>query len=129
MLDALLASSAIPVVFSPVTIGDDTFVDLIHFGAIPARQLRALHHPDIVLGTDTNPRYGILRRFLPSPWREFLAQGGAELTADRQACDLIITPRMPAQHFRFDKAAAFIAAGRHSTEKSLPELRSILGKD
>ncbi len=129
MLDALLASSAIPVVFSPVTIGNDTFVDLVHFGAIPARALRAAHHPDVIIASDTQPRYGLLRRFLPQPWAEFIQRGQAEVEADRTACDLIIEPKMPAAVFRFDRAKDFIRAGRIATEKLLPEVRNLCGRD
>lgn len=126
MIDALLASSAIPVVFAPVKIGSDEFVDLVHFGAIPARQLRALYAPDVIIGTDTNPRYGMLRRFLPAPWREFIDHGHSEIEADKQACDLVIEPRMPAPMFRFDRADDFIVSGQMAAEKRLPELRMIL---
>ena len=126
MIDALLASSAIPVVFAPVKIGEDEFVDLVHFGAIPARQLRELHRPDIVIGTDTNPRYGTLRRMLPAPWREFIERGHYEIEADREACDLVITPRMSYPMFRFDRAADFIASGLAAAEKMLPDIRQII---
>lgn len=126
MIDALLASSAIPVIFAPVRVGDDDFVDLVHFGAIPARQLRSLHHPDVVIGTDTNPRYGFLRRVLPAPWKEFLERGHREIEADREACDLVITPRMPAPMFRFDKSKDFIASGLAAAEKMLPDIRRTL---
>lgn len=128
MIDALLASSAIPVVFAPVRIGDDTFVDLVHFGAIPVRSLRTLHSPDRVIATDTNPRYGVLRRLLPAPWREFIDHGHREIAADREACDLVIQPIMPARIFRFDRAADFIVSGRTAAKKLLPELRSILSE-
>lgn len=126
MIDAMLASSAIPVVFAPVQIGSETFVDLVHFGSIPARQLRALHQPDVMIGTDTNPRYGMLRRLLPAPWREFIDRGHAEIEADKEACDLVIEPRMPAPMFRFDRADDFIVSGQLAAEKRLPELRQIL---
>ncbi len=126
MIDAMLASSAIPVVFAPVQIGNDTFVDLVHFGAIPARQLHALHAPDVIIGTDTNPRYGMLRRVLPAPWREFIDRGHAEIDADKDTCDLVIEPRMPAPIFRFDLADDFIVSGQLAAEKRLPELRQIL---
>ncbi len=128
MIDALLASSAIPVIFAPVKIGQDTFVDFVHFGALPARQLRALHSPDRVIGTDTNPRYGALRRFLPSPWREFMDRGHREIENDRQACDLIIQPKMPAQMFRFDRADDFIEAGRVAAAHHLKEIHSVLAE-
>ena len=126
MIDALLASSAIPVVFAPVRVGSDDFVDLVHFGAIPARQLRELHGPDVIIGTDTNPRYGFLRRVLPNPWKEFIERGQQEIEADREACNLVITPRMPAPLFRFDRANDFIASGLAAAEKRIPELRDIL---
>ncbi len=129
MIDALLATSAIPVAFAPVKVGRDTFVDLVHFGAIPARQLRAIHHPDIVIGTDTNPKFDFLRRMLPAPWKEFLDRGHREIEVDREACDLVIQPTMPAAIFRFDRARDFITAGRRSAEKHLPVLRSLLGKE
>jgi NTE family protein len=125
IIEALLASSAIPVVFSPVTIGTETFVDLVHFGTIPARQLKKLYAPDIIIGTDTNPRYGILQKFLPSPWREFIERGHTEILADREACDLVIQPTMPAPVFRFDKAQSFITAGQNETEKALPRIREL----
>jgi predicted acylesterase/phospholipase RssA len=126
MIDALLASSAIPVVFSPVKIGNDEFVDLVHFGAIPARQLHAIHSPDVVIATDTNPRYGYLRRFLPAPWREFMERGHREIEADLEACDVVIEPRMPAPIFRFDRARDFIASGQAAAEKQLPHIRLVL---
>ncbi len=125
MIDALLATSAIPVIFSPMKIGQHEFVDLVHFGALPARVLRTLHAPDIVIGTDTNPRFGRLRRLLPVPWKEFLDHGHREIEADRAVCNLVIEPRMPASMFRFDRASEFIEAGRFAAEKRLGELHAL----
>ena len=126
LLDALLASSAIPVLFSPVTIGTQTFVDLIHFGAIPARTLRSLQAPDVVIGTDTFPRYDRLRTFLPRAWREFIDRGHTELAADKQTCDVVISPTMPANSARFDRGRDFIEAGRKAAASVLPAVRRLL---
>lgn len=126
LLDAIMASSAIPVVFSPVKIGEDEFVDLVHFGAIPAQILRGRHHPDIVIGTDTNPVYGRLMKYLPLGWNEFLARGYSLLQENREACDLLITPSMPAALFRFDKAKSFMKAGEKATKEKLEDIRMIL---
>ncbi len=125
LLDAIMASSAIPVVFSPVKIGGDEFVDLVHFGAIPARTLRQQHHPDVVIGTDTNPRYVRFMRFIPSGWREFLARGYESLEESRKACDLLIEPTMPAALFRFDKSGAFMDAGEKATLKKMEEISGL----
>ncbi len=129
MIDALMASSALPIIFSPVRVGDDTFVDLVHFGSIPARRLRSLHSPDVVIGTDTSPRYDKVGKFLPEAWKEFIRRGHDEMDADRSACDAVIVPVMPKAIFRFDRAAEFIEAGRLEAEKSLPELRKVLKLD
>lgn len=126
ILDAIMASSAIPVVFSPVHIDGVEYVDLVHFGAIPARTLRDMYHPDVIIATNTNPVYGAITKFLPAAWNEFLQRGYAELERSMDACDLVITPPMAAAPFRFDKAADFIKAGKEETEKALPEIRRLL---
>lgn len=126
ILDALMATSAIPVVFAPVKIGEETYVDLVHFGAIPARTLRSHCNPDVVIATDTNPRYRVLQRFLPRPWREFLQDGHASLDESRSVCDLVIEPKAPARPYRFDKAEEFMNAGRKATLQNLPRIRELL---
>ena len=55
IVDAIMASSAIPVLFSPVEIDGDSFIDLCSFGAIPTRTLRDTYHPDIIVATKTTP--------------------------------------------------------------------------
>lgn len=127
LIDAIMASSAIPVVFSPVEIDGNTYVDLVHFGSIPARTLKNIHHPDVIIATDTNPLHENLRKLLPASWKEFLDRGYEELEKSKQAADLIITPAMPAGVFRFDKAKDFMESGRKATEKMLPEIRELIG--
>lgn len=126
LIDAVMASSAIPVLFSPVTIGSDTFVDLVHFGAIPSRTLKERFSPDVLIATDTNPRYKRLEKFLPPSWREFLERGYQELERSKLACDLVIAPTMPAPLYRFDRARAFMEAGEKAAEKALPEIKKLL---
>lgn len=126
LIDALMATSAVPVLFSPVRIGDDTFVDLCSFGAVPARTLKDIYMPDVVIATDTQPRYATLSNLLPKGWREFLHAGEASLNESLSACDLVIKPDLPFGPLRFDKADAFVKAGREAAEKILPKIRNIL---
>lgn len=128
IIDALMATSAIPIIFSPVFIDGSPYVDLVHFGAIPAQQLRRIVAPDIVIGTDTAPRYSRTMKWLPPGWKEFLERGHAQLDADKALCDVLIQPIMPARPFRFDKADAFIEAGREATLKSLPLIRAEIAR-
>lgn len=126
ILDALRATSAIPVLFSPVAIGDSEFVDLVHFGPIPARTLRRVHDPHVVVATDTQPDYAHFEPFLPSAVREFLLAGRQETELSMAACDLLIRPEQPASMLRFDRADAFAEAGRIATQARLAELRRLI---
>lgn len=126
VLDAVMASSAIPVAFSPVRIAGQEFIDLCHFGAIPARTLRALYRPDRVIATDTNPSYASLARLLPGGWKDFLQAGYAEIEKSKAACDLVLRPVMPASLLRFDKGEAFWSAGKAVAESALPQMRAII---
>jgi len=126
LIDAVLASSAIPVVFSPYVIQDQEYVDLVHFGSIPSRVLRQQFQPDLVIATDTNPSYKTLRRILPDAWDIFLEEGEKQLDLDRKDADVLIVPDHPYAIFRFDKASAFIKAGQKETLKKLPEIQKVL---
>lgn len=126
LIDAVTASSAIPVLFSPVRIGDCEYVDLVHFGAIPARTLRGMHHPDVLIATNTNPVYDTLLHLLPASWRTFLESGYNEMKQSMQAADIVIEPVMPKRLFRFDKAEAFIAAGRTAATQQMNAIRTLL---
>lgn len=126
LIDALMATSAVPVLFSPVKIGDDSFVDLCSFGAVPARTLKEVYMPDVIVATDTQPRYTTLSNLLPKGWKEFLRAGEASLDESLAACDLVIKPDLPFGPLRFDKADAFVKAGRDAAEKALPALRALV---
>lgn len=128
LVDALAASSAIPVLFSPVEIGGESFVDLCHFGPIPARALKERFHPDHIVATDTHPTYDTLRAFLPVGWREFLEAGDAIIVEDKAACDVLLHPVPPYALFRFDKGAAFWQAGVTAAEESLARVTALVRK-
>ncbi len=126
LIDAIMASSAIPIVFSPVSIDGDTFVDLVTFGSIPARSLREQYHPTVLIGTDANASFDSFRRILPSSWRQFLEEGEREQERSRSECDLIIKPTIRYGQYRFDKAVECIDAGNDAAQKALPSIRALL---
>jgi NTE family protein len=127
LIDALLATSAVPVLFSPVRIGGDEFVDLVTFGAVPARTLRSIHAPDIVIATDTTPAYDALTPYLPHLFVSLIAEGQDSLRQSLAACDLVIRPDMPASLIRFDKGADFADAGKAAAEAKIAEIRALVG--
>lgn len=126
LMDALLATSAIPVLFSPMKIGDDTFIDLCNYGAIPARTLRDVYNPEVLLATNTNPRMKALEAFLPGPWRHFIEAGEEELARSIAVCDFVIEPEMVSMPLRFDKAAEFMDEGKRVAEERIEEIIELL---
>lgn len=126
VMDALRATSAVPVLFSPVRIGGDEFVDLVTFGAVPARTLRTRFGPDRVIATDTVPRYASVRGALPRFFDDFLRAGHESLRESLDSCDLVIRPDMPASMVRFDKGPQIAEAGKKATEALLPEIRKLV---
>jgi NTE family protein len=127
LLDAVLASTAIPVLFEPVRVGHDTFVDLVSFGAIPVQQLKDAHHPDVLVCTDTNQRYDGIAGILPHGWKKFIEDGERSIDGSRALCDLVIAPHLTGNQFRFDQARMFYDAGAAAAEDALPALRALLG--
>ena len=126
IIDALQASSAVPVIFSPAEIGGEQYVDLVHFGAVPARSLREAYEPDVVVATDTRPRFDQFEPWLPGPLRDFLDAGWQESVRDLEAADLAISPKLPDSMFRFDLAGEFASAGRVAATARLAEIRSLI---
>ena len=126
VMDAIRASSAIPVVFSPALVNGEEFVDLVHFGAIPARTLRQRCAPEILIATDTQPSYEQIEPFLPNALRAFLHAGREETALSIAACDHVIRPKLPASMLRFDLSDAFVAAGVDAANACLAELQALL---
>lgn len=126
VLDALRATSAIPVVFSPARIDGEEYVDLMHFGAIPVKALRETCAPRTVIATDTMPSYQMLERFMPPAMAEFLSAGYAERDRNLVACEHVVRPELPASMLRFDRSEAFIDAGRAATERCMTVIEEVL---
>ncbi|MBU0458664.1 patatin-like phospholipase family protein [Patescibacteria group bacterium] len=126
LIDALTASSAIPVIFSPVKIGEDSFIDLCTFGAIPARTLKEELNPDVIIATNTTPHYSIIKRFAPASLKEFIAASHQSREESKAQCDLIIEPNLDFSIIRFDKGEEFIDAGRDAVDGAMERLKELI---
>lgn len=126
IVDAVMASSAIPVLFSPAEVDGAQYIDLLHFGAIPARTLRREHEPAVVIATDTMPDYEGLTRILPPGLKELMEAGYAEADASRDAADILVSPALSAAPYRFDQGDAFTAAGREAMLARLEEVKRLV---
>ena len=126
LIDALRASSAIPVLFNPARVGAEEFIDLVHFGAIPAKTLRAYLQPDTVIATDTMPKWEQFEAWMPAAVKEFMIAGWEQTAESLAACDLVLRPELPATAFRFDLSHRFADSGRAAANARLAEIRQLV---
>ncbi len=82
----------------------------------------------MVIATDTNERWGGLLRLTPPGWQEATHEGYAEIAASRAASDLVITPGVRGNPFRYDKAAEFYALGEAAARGEMAGIRAVLGR-
>lgn len=130
LLDAMLATSAIPTLFSPVSIGDDTFIDLCNFGAIPAPHLRARCTLETIIATDTtSDMFEWLWPALPEGCREFIAASQKAVRHNLKSADIVIRPDIgTGMQFRFDKAQLLMDAGEDAARGKLVAIRRALSE-
>jgi len=126
LLEALLATSALPVLFSPITIGEHSYIDLCNFGSVPIAALREAFHPDVIIATDTQPRLGKVTSYLPSGWRKYSEEGEQELETSLKEANLVIRPDLRTPAWRFDRGLEFVESGKKVTEKKLEEIRQLI---
>jgi predicted acylesterase/phospholipase RssA len=127
IIDALMASSAIPVLFSPMKIERNEYIDLVHFGAIPSRSLIDLYHPEVVIGTQTVPSFDHMMWMLPAGWKEFYARGKEEQQRSKDACDVLIIPDVSGlKSYEFGKGDTFAARGRAAAKKQMETIKKMI---
>jgi len=126
--EAIRASTAIPSVFKPVTIGDSLYIDggvIRNIPATDALQLGA----DFVISSDVgDPIYPAdsLRSFLDimSQSVGFLRERSNE--QQREVTDLLISPRVENYStFDFNKARELIRLGEEAAREVLPQLKEL----
>jgi len=126
ILDALAASSALPVIFSPIVIDTESYIDLCSFGAVPSRSLRVTYHVDVIIGTKTTPVFRCIKPYLPTNLKEFIQRAEESLGESLAVCDLVIEPELIGSLFDFHKSKIFIESGKKAAEKMWPDIERLL---
>lgn len=126
ILDALAASSALPVIFSPIVINGESFVDLCSFGAVPSRSLKKTHHVDVIIGTKTTPVFRSVKPYLPAHLTAFIEAAEESLGESLAVCDLVIEPELLGSLFDFHKSDVFTTSGRKAAEEMWPLIQKLL---
>lgn len=126
LIDAILASSALPVIFSPVIINEEEYIDLKSFWSIPSLALREREDLDVVIGTNTSPTHGLFRKILPRTIVEYIDEGQRQVRLSVEACDVIVRPKLGGGMHRFDMHKQFIEAGEKAAREKLEEIEKAI---
>lgn len=122
ILDAIAASSALPVIFSPVSIHGEQYIDLCAFGAVPSRSLLQTYPVDTLIATHTTPNFAHIKGFMPAGIRGFMDGAQQSLQESLDVCDCVIKPELTGKMFDFHKGSALIQAGKDEAERIWPEI-------
>lgn len=128
LFPAVLASSAVPIIFKPVVIDGEHFIDGGVLNNLPLEPLRG--KCDIVLGSSCNPistnyKIGKMRSLLE---RTFLLTINLNTQAKRDKCDLFIEPDELVSYSGADitKAKEIFDIGYRHGKTIIPKIEALL---
>ena len=127
LIEVVVASSSIPVIFAPVQLGDDLYCDGGATNNMPAKVIRP--HCDFVLGVNVHPRLPLekteLSRVIYVAMRAFEMSIFNNIAPQIQACDFVIEPDQDIRKynlFSFAKAQELHDLGYRTTMNAIPKL-------
>lgn len=128
----IMASSAIPLVFQPVTISDGLYVDGGTIENLPVQPIRNLS--DMVIGVNVMPYEPVEEKSVNSMWsiavRCFEMAIWVNTKPDLKNCDIIIEPGKVRNYniFQFNKYKELYEIGYVATMLQMPEIKAQLQK-
>jgi len=129
LIKAVLASCAVPVVFEPIRIGDDTYIDGGILNNLPVEPL--IGHCDIIIGSNCNP---ISENYSPGNMRSLLERSllmaiSVNTYTKRDMCDIFLEPEgmKGIGGFDFSKAEEIFQIGYDYGKKMAPEIMKKVG--
>lgn len=128
----IMASSAIPLVFQPVTIGDGLYVDGGTIENLPVQPIRNLS--DVVIGVNVMPYEPVEEKSVNSMWsiavRCFEMAIWVNTKPDLKNCDIIIEPGKVRNYniFQFNKYKELYEIGYVATMMQMPGIKAQLQK-
>jgi NTE family protein len=148
ILDAVMATIAIPGFFAPVTIGNMQLIDGGSLNNLPVNNLK-LFQPDAILAVDVHPdttrevpwQFSDQKIKFPLPIPDFfldfyraqliMITKLTELNLITEKPDMLIRPDLPPEitmFYGYQKADKIIAQGEKSMRKNLGQLKIIIGQ-
>lgn len=135
LLEVVQASSAIPLVFLPVELGEQTYVDGGLLLNLPARAIRP--QVDKLIGVDLMPRLEIEQNKLKGllsmaniATRCFHLSVINNSLPERERCDLVIEPKGIDNYtiFQFNKVKELVEAGYEGAMEMEERLKALVGQ-
>ena len=131
LVDALRASMAIPILFTPVHMGNKLLVDGGLVQNLPVAETKSLG-ADIVIGVDTSSKLRDAKS-LRAPWQiadqvtTIMQQ--EKIRSQLKTADVSIQPFLDnISNTDFHKIDSIIRAGEEAAEKTIPEIENLLRK-
>ncbi|MCL1942885.1 MAG: patatin-like phospholipase family protein [Candidatus Azobacteroides sp.] len=129
LLNAVIASASVPIVFPPVTINGELYVDGGLINNLPVRPIRS--ECDFIIGIHVNPsglglRGGQAKGLIQIAERTFHVSMLGNVLTDKKMCDLFIQHEelSPYTLFNFSKAKDIFTIGYEKTKELLTLLKS-----
>ena len=128
LIQSVLASCAVPVIFKPIKLNGDTYIDGGILNNLPIEPL--MDHCDVVIGSNCNP---VSENYEPGNMRSILERTllmtfNVNTIAKKGFCDLFLeTEELKGfGAFNFSKASEIFQIGYEYGKSSIDKLRSLL---
>ncbi len=128
LIQSVLASCAVPVIFKPINLNGDTYIDGGILNNLPIEPL--FDHCDLVIGSNCNPiadnyKPGNMRSILE---RTLLMTFNVNTIAKKGLCDLFLEPEELKNYgaFNFSKASEIFQIGYEYGKSSIDKIKSLL---
>lgn len=132
LIRAVQASCAVPLLFHPVVIDGQQYIDGGLYMNLPAAPIREAC--DLLIGSNVMPHHQDVVGPLSSIWgisnRVFDLSVHHNASASRELCDFLIEPlELTGYHiYNFAKADDLVAVGYRETKQRLPELMRLIAE-
>jgi NTE family protein len=130
LIRSVLASCAVPVIFEPINLNGEIFIDGGILNNLPVEPL--IGHCDIIIGSNCNP---ISQNYQPKGMKSLLERSllmaiGVNTYLKRENCDLFLEPQglQNLGGFDFSKGAEIFKIGYRYGKSMIPEITKLIEK-
>ena len=128
LIKAVLASCAVPVIFDPIKIDGEVYIDGGILNNLPVEPL--IGHCDVIIGSNCNP---ISENYQPGNMKSLMERSllmaiGVNTYLKKDACDIFLEPEGLKDYggFDFSKAEAIFKIGYDYGKSMIPDIQKLI---